>query len=271
MIKNLSFAALLIAASIVWGAPQKPPQQDTLLEYEGDARLFVDLDQISLMAEAKGRIESIDPDDSFRYRSLTVGAYWRLFPQLHLGGFYRIASGATHSDDWIWPTVPEWFWQDTTRRPEHTIIGDITFRQTLPFIPGTWMAELKSQYQFTYYHDDYQYFTEHDVYLHVIRLRPGVTTQLFLDGEPFALVYANADMYIPINFKPQPFYAWYVYLGSLFTITDDIAAGPFIAYRNTAWVTSSDYKRAPTTDEYSVTHRSFNIGVSVVITLRPLE
>ncbi|MEK6796445.1 MAG: hypothetical protein AABZ39_16830 [Spirochaetota bacterium] len=262
-------AAFVFAASFSASASHVAPlSTGPAAEFEGITRLFVSFGELDVMAEAKGRIESINGGLSFRYRELTAGSYLRVIDWLTLGAFYRLQFGATHNNDWIWPSTLEWYWQDTASRPEHVLIGDITFRLPLDFIPGSWRFELKAQYQHTFYYDSYSWYQRWFT-LSVLRVRPGVSWFILREGSPFIDLTLQFDGYIPLNFDPKPFYAWYIYLGMLWHATEHIAFGPTVAFINKTWATSLEYTRASPGSTYEVYHRAVSIGLTVIFSLEP--
>lgn len=83
-------------------APTAPADRAT--EYEANLRTFLKQGRFNYFGELKGRWE--DSNQQFRYRSLTLGPYYRAYKNLKVGAFYRLQQGARHDDDWVLSAPP---------------------------------------------------------------------------------------------------------------------------------------------------------------------
>ncbi|HET6486076.1 MAG TPA: hypothetical protein VFH83_06630, partial [Spirochaetia bacterium] len=136
--KPLLTAAVLCLASAGVMAQNVPVAPSGVVEYQGRTQVVVTIDNLDLLAEGLGRLEPLDGHTGFGYRSVTVGGYYRVIPNLKLGAFYRLQAGARHDDDWIQtgPNPDDWGWQDTTSRWENVLMLDASPRFLLSFLPG---------------------------------------------------------------------------------------------------------------------------------------
>jgi len=249
------------------------------------------------MVDIKSRIEKDlnDPDlmkYEGRYKSFTLGPYFKFFKHLKFGVFYRGQLGSLHDDDWWWPLDGAWEWRDTKQRYEHIGILDVTPRFRLPFIPGkTWTIELKTRYEFNFNN------------LHQsLKVRPGLGYSLVIGGKPIVSFTLQYEMYIALNYGVFPlipkgasagnvfhgqkedelkfrFYETWLYLGTLFHISPVFKIGLFgslkknIWNRSEEWIVTEKWNHYPyQSDTYEnkgyphggVEYKSFYLGLTFV-------
>ncbi|TAL32983.1 MAG: hypothetical protein EPN93_15060 [Spirochaetes bacterium] len=227
-----------------------PVPSENDLDYEGNLRVFLNGDGWSFFTEARGRYEGERSD--FGYRALTAGPYYRVFRNLQAGAFYRLQQGARHDDDWV-ATHPGWEWRDTTSRNEHLLILDATPRVQLAFLPGeNWVAEIKARYLCN------SYFGQQ-----TITVRPGIMYVVMRRQQPILNVYAQYELYYPLNYGVSAIYEKWMYLGIMYHASEIIKIGVYGARREVVWGTSDDARREVPGTKYRVTYRASVIGFIV--------
>jgi len=194
----------------------------------------------------------------------TLGSYFNILPNIMIGGFYRYAVGERHRNDWTsagWLTDRwDWFWLNTNNRPEHAAIGDVTWRQKLPFLPGeNWVFELKNRLHYTWYNDsrygERDNWGRHSTAVAETKyvLRPGLQ-YFWLDGDrPFMTFFLQYEAHFALNFGTRTLAESWGYFGFFYHVTEEVALGLNIA-RAQWWWSESDSLRnvrpvAPRTTE----------------------
>lgn len=261
LIRKLSSISKLISllalstTTVLWAHNHTPDNVNDITELEGNARIFLKKDKINGMAEFKGRWQG--KEHEFRYRSLTLGPYYRLFKNLKVGAFYRIQAGARHEDDWLDPHVgTAWFWRDTRRRTEHVFVGDITPRMQLDFLPGkNWVLELKNRYEYNGFNSQ-----------STLIFRPGLTYFWFRDGAPFMNFFIQGEAWVPLNWHEDGLiWETWLYTGILYHVFSSFSAGLSVAYRRTQWSPSDSFKALFTTGyEDEGKESSFFFGLNLI-------
>ncbi len=231
-----------------------PPTPDGFTELETSARLFLRHEAWEPMVEATGRFEG--EDFEFRYRSLTLGSYYRLHRNVKAGAFYRLQWGARHDDDWILLDDGGWEWEDSTDRAEQVLIGDVTPRFLLEFMPGeNWVLALKNRYFFNTFNEQQSYL-----------IRPQLTYFWVRDRRPVLNVSAAYGLYAALNFSDQPVYERAPYIDVLYHLTDAVKVNAGLARRTVHWSTSEDLEKAGD-ETYSVDQTSWLVRAGVIIRL----
>lgn len=215
-----------------------------------------------------------------------VGSYYNILNSLMVGGFYRYAQGERHRNDWIgsgWgSSIWDWFWLNTNNRPEHSAIGDITFRYRLTFLPGeNWVFELKNRAVYTWY-SDARYAARDNWGQHSPNVaeakyvvRPGLQ-YFWLDGDrPFMTFFAQYEAHLALNFGRRRLVESWAYFGFLYHLSEEIALGLNLAYAQWWWSESDSVRNiaavekcteggSPLFDcnltQYVTTQRAFIIG-----------
>ena len=222
----------------------------SIVELDGRVALMLTIERFNPLLEIHARLE--DRDLEFRYRSLTLGSYYRIHSNIKLGLFYRLQQGARHDDDWI-NLNPGWAWADTRERFENVLIFDFSPRFLLDFLPGwNWVLMLKSRYLFNT-------FNLH----HSILLRPGLTFFLLHDREPLFNFSFNYSLYFALNFGNTPVYEHWPYLTVLFHLSPNIKLELTGSYRSVIWSTSQDIKDTGAAG-YSINYNAFSVGLGVL-------
>jgi hypothetical protein len=240
------FFGLTLLAPFMALGDHVPIPPDNNIDYELDFRVFYKTEKFTPMFALKGRWEY--EDNLFYYRSLTLGAYYRLTRHLKIGGFYRLQQGARHDDDWIF-TDPGWAWQDTRDRTEHVLIADATPRFLMPFIPGrNWVFMFKTRYLYNTYNAQ-----------QTLKLRPGVTYFLMPNREPLLNFTFNYELYLALNYSSSLLYEQWPYLEVMYHLSKTVKLGARAAYRITNWSTSEDVIQQGDSP-YEVKYRAFVLG-----------
>jgi hypothetical protein len=250
------FGLLLLCAASAAFADHIPVAPQGVVELQGRTQLITTLDNLDLLAEGLGRLEN--ENLAFGYRSLTVGAYFRVLPNLKLGAFYRLQAGARHDDDWVpnTPAPPGWVWEDTTGRLEHVAMLDVSPRFQLGS-PGadTWVLMVKNRFIYDFTVDQMSFL-----------VRPELTYFLIVDRVPILNASLSYEMYFPLNFGSTFLYEAYPYLTFLWHATPEIGVELGGAYKTTVWSTSASEAISPGTP-YTVLYRRWEISLGAVISL----
>ncbi|HUX12328.1 MAG TPA: hypothetical protein VMW87_04830, partial [Spirochaetia bacterium] len=226
-----------------------------VLELESFGRFFYQVQNFQPYAEVLGRFE--DTSFEFRYRSLTLGSYYRPIPNLKVGLFYRLQAGARHNDDWIeMPTPSGWGWRDTRGRYESVAIGDVSPRFILGFIDRNLVFMLKNRFEYNFFNRQASLF-----------VRPGLTWFLLSDREPRAEISLQYAVYFALNFGETPVYSNAPYLEVLYHLTPNLQLVGGLSYLTERWSTSSD-ANIWGSGHYVVDYTAFRIQAGVVYTLR---
>jgi hypothetical protein len=183
----------------------------------------------------------------------TLGSYVNIIPNLMVGGFYRYAVGERHRNDWIssgWKTNTwDWFWLNTNTRPEHAFIGDVTWRQTLPFLPGeNWVFELKNRVHYTWYtderyanRDNWGQSSENVAQTKYV-VRPGLQYFWLADDQPFLTFFLQYEAHFALNYGTRTLVESWGYFGFFYHINESVAVGMNFA-RAQWWWSESDSVR----------------------------
>lgn len=182
-----------------------------------------------------------------------IGTYYNILPQLMVGGFYRYGQGERHRNDWTsagWTTNQwDWFWLNTNNRAEQSAIGDITFRQKLPFLPGeNWVFELKNRIHYTWYTDsrysERDNWGRHssDVSETKYVLRPGLQ-YFWMDGDrPLMTFFLQYEAHFALNFGARTLVESWGYFGFFYHVTEEVALGLNVARAQWWWSESDSVK-----------------------------
>lgn len=265
--KILVCAAIASGSVYGWTSPAPQAGKDTGF-YNGTVRAQLRYKNWLPLIETNYRFESADQGngrleglankttaglEAFKQQTwhTTLGSYVNLFPNLMLGGFYRYAQGERHRNDWTssgWTggSAWDWFWLNTNNRPEHAAIGDVTWRQTLNFLPGeNWVFELKNRFHYSWYSDD-RYEAKDNWGKHSGNvaetkyvIRPGLQ-YFWLNGDkPFMTFFLQYEAHFAINFGTRSLVEQWGYFGFFYHVTEEVALGFNIA-RAQWWWSESD-------------------------------
>ncbi len=248
-------AAALLATVAAAPAQHVPVFPQDLVTLQARTQLIATLDNLDLLAEGLGQLT--DADLHFGYRSLTLGAYYRVLPNLKLGAFYRLQAGALHDDDVIAnEATGGWSWADTTGRLENVFMADVSPRFQLPFLPGRdWVLMVKSRLLYDTFNDQA-----------ALMARPELTWFWIVDRVPILNASLSYEMYFPLNFGSTLIYDSYPYLTLLWHATPEVGIELSGAYKTTVWSTSASWLQA-SWDSYSTPVNSWIVSLGAVITL----
>jgi hypothetical protein len=237
-----------------------PVAPQGVVEFQGRSAVLLNLGSLELTFEALGRLE--DVEHVLRYRSLTLGGYYRLLPNLKVGAFYRQQVGARHDNDWV-PTGPpqwSWLWQDATGRLENLLLLDVSPRFQLDFLPGrNWVIMLKGRYLYNFTNGAQS-----------ILARPELTYFWLIDREPFLNISLSYDLYFPLNFGQTLIYQQYPYLDFIYHLTPNVMLELGGAFKSTAWSAGTPWRDwGLPVSEYPVIFNSWVIAAGVLFLLSP--
>jgi hypothetical protein len=255
--KRFSIPALFLLAAAAAGFAQHVPIfPQGLVDFQGRTQIVASIGGFDLLAEALGRLEGAD--HLFRYRSLTLGGYYRLIPNLKVGALYRLQAGALHDDDVIASSGPtDWVWNDTTGRLESLFMLDVSPRFLLDFLPGAnWVFMLKTRYAYNAFNGQ-----------QTILARPELTYFWMQDRLPVLNASLSYEMYFPLNFGSTPLYQSYPYLTLLWHATPEIGVELGGAYKTTVWSSSKSWVVDAGWSPYSETVASWTVALGLVVNL----
>ncbi|WP_455382627.1 hypothetical protein [Salinispira pacifica] len=255
---------LLLAVTIILGsgapllfANHIPVLPQGVIELSSFGRLFMPVAGFDPYVEVLGRFE--DTSFQFRYRSVTLGSYYRPLRNLKVGLFYRVQAGARHNDDWIAvPTAFGWEWQDTRTRYESVLMADVSPRFIVDFIDRNLVFMLKNRLEYNLYNNEVSAL-----------VRPGLTYFLMKDREPLAEISLQYALYFALNFGETALYSHAPYLQFLYHLTPRFQLAAGVSYQTIAWSTSSDVI-ASSPDRYVKDYTAFRFQVGFIYRL-PLD
>ncbi len=254
MKKSLLVVVFLAGSSVALFAHHIPVLPHGVIELEDFGRLFVQTGNFEPYVELLGRFE--DTSFQFRYRSLTLGSYYRPLRNLKVGLFYRLQAGARHNDDWISvPTPFGWEWKDTRGRYENVLIADVSPRFVLDFVDRNLVFMLKNRIE-------YNFFNENVSTL----VRPGLTYFLMDGREPRAEISLQYAIYLALNFGEATIYSHAPYLEVLYHLSPDFQLVGGLSYQTQTWTTSTDVM-AQSPDHYAVNYTAFRFQAGFIYTL----
>jgi hypothetical protein len=249
--------AVFLAAAAAAVADHIPVPPDGAFTGQARAALIANLGSADLFAELLGGQESVDT--SFRlHESLTLGAYWRVIPNLKLGAFYRLEAGVHHDDDWM-PSGASWAWADTSGRFEHLLMLDASPRFLLDFLPGhDWVFMLKTRVVWN---------PSYENQLSIVA-RPELTWFWIQDRVPILNVSLSWEGWFPLNYGTTFIYESYPYLALLWHATPEIGVELAGAWKTTAWSASQSLIQSaqPIAGAFPVVFRTWVISLGVVYT-----
>ncbi|MFW5850207.1 MAG: hypothetical protein ACOC3H_01855 [bacterium] len=261
----LAIAALTIAAPFVAlaqhvpgdGAPELP---DPGFELSGHTRLFYDLGDTDAMFEYAARY---DTDRSALAHGLTAGAYHRIHRNVKIGGFYRLRIGERHDEDWVLADG-EWIWRDTSGRPEHTFLADVTPRFLAEFLPGEdWVGAVKARYGLTLFRED-----DELVAMSTLLVRPGLTWFWMRDREPVMNASIQYGLYLPLGFGDTWWYRHGPYANLVYHLTPDLMLNASAGIAWIHWTESADFDEEWPNNRYAEpVYRPWTIDVGVIYRL----
>ena len=253
---RIALVLILCAAASAAFAEHIPVAPPLGLDLQARTQVVADIDDLNLLAEVLGRFEGAD--HAFGYRSATLGAYYRVLPNLKLGGFYRLQAGARHDDDWVRSEEDPlaWVWADTADRWESIVMLDASPRFLLDFLPGeNWVFMLKTRVIYNTFNSDVS-----------ILARPELTYFLMVDRVPVLNATLSYQLYFPLNFGSTIVYQHYPYLSLLWHATPEVGIELSGAYRTTAWSASAE-ELSVHGDPYTVYASRWIVSLGAVITL----
>jgi hypothetical protein len=190
-------------------------------------------------------------------RDLLVGDYLRVAKNLKIGAFYDLGYGQRHDDDWTRGTAGIWAWNDTNRRPEHSMIFDVSPRAEVPFLPGHWVATARVRFKRNATADQ-----------DVLEVEPELAWFWMNGLVPRATVFLRQETDFALNFgERRPWQHWY-YLATLWHATPDFSLGPSVALRDEEWSTSASFQSYTGNQSYHVLYRAWVGGFTVVVRLQ---
>lgn len=255
---------------LAWTSPVPQSPKDTTF-YNGTFRAQLRYKDWLPLAETNYRFESaaqgnprleglsnatVTGKEDFKQQAwhATLGSYYNIIPNLMVGGFYRYAMGERHRNDWVsagWINAAawDWFWLNTNNRPEHAVIGDVTWRQALKFLPGeNWVFELKNRVHYTWYSDGRYEVRDNwgkhsgNVAETKYVLRPGLQ-YFWLDGDkPFMTFFLQYEVHFALNFGTRSLVEQWGYFGFFYHVNEEVAVGMNIARAQWWWSESDSVK-----------------------------
>lgn len=256
----LQILFLLISSKGILPAPPPaatPKAVTGVVEGEVATRLFLNFNRsFRIMNELRGRLEG-ENSQLHNFHFMT-GPYYRIQKNITLGAFYKIQRGFRNLNDWQ-STSNGWQWKDARARNDHLLVGDITFRFLVPFIPSeNLVLEFKNRY-------DRNFSTNLDL----ATIRPGLTWFWMQGARPIMNFFLQYEIWWPIGWgDSRPWETW-AYIGALYHFSPELKMGTYLAFRKTRWTPSSHFIEKFPGENYSRNelHRSIVLGLSILYNL----
>ena len=226
------------------------------VELQSRAQLVANFGSWDLLAELLGRLP--DEDTPLRpMESATVGAYYRVVPNLKVGALARVQAGVRHDNDLLPADIAtgDFSWRDSSDRAEGVLMLDASPRFQLGFLPtGNWVFMLKNRLLYNTFNGQASVMT-----------RPELTWFWIRDRDPFLNLSLSWEIYFPLGWGTTTVYQNYPYLTALWHATPDFGIELSGAYKTTVWSTSSAWAAAGG-NSYSVAVQSWVVSLGVVYT-----
>ncbi len=228
----------------------EPEAEDITFEYGGRAALVYDIGDFNILGELQVYTQGSD-----FFKSLTLGAYYRLHQNIKLGLFYRFQAGARYDDDWISLGDGDWGWADTSDRWEHLLTADISPRFLMPFLPGrNYVLTLRTRYTYNFFNQQQK-----------ILFKPDITWFLIIDRQPVLNASVGYGLYFPLNFGDTLVYEHGPYLNVMYHLSDLIKIELSGEYSTIFWSTSEDSLSAG--DLYLIDTHRYRMSLGLVFKL----
>ena len=265
--RRIAVIVWLVAAAATVSAQHQPGNGAPLmpwptLEASGHGRFFFGSGDLTGMLEYRGQYD-LDRANVL-YNSFTLGGYYRVHPNVKIGAFYRLQFGARHDDDWI-NTGSEWIWRDTSLRPEHIAMVDVTPRFLMDFLPGeNWVFSVKNRYEATMYEQDASFY-----FLQSLMVRPGITFFYLRNREPVFNVSLQYGSYWSLNFGEVPWYSHGPYVNFLYHLSPGLQLDASVGAKFIYWDESADFDAAWPNNTYAVqVYQPFSVDIGVIYQMR---
>jgi hypothetical protein len=212
-------------------------------------RAIADRDLASYFAEAS----ATQATDSRELRDFAVGGYYHLSNNFKIGALALREYGLRHDEDWQLNNGV-WSWNDSNSRGENVFGLDVTGKTLLDFLPGEdWVAEFKVRYFYNSFNDN-----------RTLMLRPGLTYFYLRHEELVANFFLQFEYDLPLNYGIQPINEKWIYLGSLYHLSEMMDIGPFMTLTWQTWGPPAAYSLKGGVP-YSVTTQTTTLGLTSVL------
>lgn len=201
-------------------------------------------------------IKYANRDHEDNHKAFTLGGKYRLLTNLKVGAYVSRQFGNRHDNDWVLSSG-EWFWQKTDSRGETIAIVDIVPRALLDFLPGErWVGEFRVRYLNNFFNDQ-----------NTIKLRPRLTYFWFRNGKPFMNLFAQYEVYLPMDYGEKTIYEKWAYLGGIYHLNKWFKPGFYIAHKSMSWTSSDKALEKRPAQPYDVTHEAYVYGLNLIFRL----
>ncbi len=239
---------LLLMLLPALAAAQAPPAIDNRA-VTGVVRVFHSVNE-NLRAVVESSYTAQNAQE--REARLMAGPRWRVLRWLNLAAYWEIGLGTRNNNDWI--RNPQWFWQDSRNRSEHSLIGEATARALIPFdFVGNTFVELRSRWQSNLTQKEQTAF-----------VRPGIFHTLTKHGAPRLTLSVTHELELPIDWGERNVSGSWTWFGTLWHFNSSVAAGPFLGLGTRWWTTSLD-ARTRNVASYSVAQKETIYGLQLNI------
>ncbi|MCO4792657.1 MAG: hypothetical protein KC493_03010 [Bacteriovoracaceae bacterium] len=182
----------------------------------------------------------------------TLGVRYRFMKNFKAGLYYSLRYGQRHDEDWIsGPNPPHWIWIDTSKRSENFVGLELIPRFLVHFLPGTWVGETRVKIERNFFNDN-----------NTVKLKPGLTYFWMGDSGPFMNLFAQAELYIPLNYGEETIYEKWFYLGALYHYSKIFKPGIFFSVYEKVWTQTEAFKTLKN-DTYKNTEKGNLVGITL--------
>lgn len=235
------FFLLILPFSVL--AQDKTPPDRTGVEYGIDFRMLKKHRRYLLLAETKNRREITD----YMYNQVLLGSYYRLTKRFRMGLFFQAEQGLRWDEDW--EKGAKWQWQNMNNRWDFSSVLDATYMDKLS---RNWVWEMKGRLYYYHSRDSLQ-----------MRLRPGLRYFVISEGKPIWQIFTEVEGYIPLNYGSRSLYEYWLYVGSLYQVTDKFAVGPVVSWRE-RWFHAYDKFEEKSGQSFKTNYQSLYLGLNAL-------
>jgi hypothetical protein len=245
-------ALILISGAMIASADHIPIAPTAPIGLEPIGRIIASAGPFNPYLELTGTWNN--PGPGLGYRSMTAGSYYRVVPNLKVGAFYRLQSGARHNDDWVASGVasPDWVWRDTSSRYEQLLILDASPRFLLPAPIVDSVLMVKTRWEYNFFNNEQS-----------MMIRPGFTRFVLRDRQPLLEIAVAYAVYLSLPFGETLIYSYAPYLELLYHLSPGLQLSIGVTAQTQVWTTSASVL-AVSPDRYAVSFPSVNLRAGLV-------
>lgn len=237
---------LVFLLSVPAFASIKTPKNRYGFENGLDFRVLKKHRRYIFLTETKNRKEIT----GVNYNQLLVGSYYRLTKRFRMGGFIQAEQGLRWDEDWRRIST-QWQWQNTNARWDFSTVLDATYNDK---ITNKLLWEMKTRVYYYHSRDALQ-----------LRLRPGLRYFVMRGGKPQWQIFTEFEGYLPVTYGNTSLYEYWLYIGTLYQLTENFALGPVVSFRE-RWFHAYHNFEKKTGESFKTHYQSTYMGLNVLYT-----